>query len=284
MITETIQKRQWQRVSRREPCRICGKSDWCTVSDDGAACCMRVESEKPLRNGGYLHKLDAPTNQPYRPAMRREPPTPPIDAAAMLERWKQATEPALVVGFADEFGVDPLSLLVLGAVWANEHHALAFPMHDGAGRVVGIRLRTPEGDKFAVKGSKAGLFFAPAVKPQPIVFILEGPTDTAAALTLGLFAIGRPSCLGCHSEVIQTIRRLGCRKAVIVSDSDEPGHRGAEKLQEALPVPSVIFTPPAKDLRAAADLRLPESDRLTRAEILRETNDCVWTFPQERKN
>ena len=280
MTTETIQKRQWQRVSRREPCRICGKGDWCTVSDDGSAGCMRVESNLPMRNGGWLHKLDTHALKPYRPAMRREPPTPPIDAAAMLERWKLATEPALVVGFADEFGVDPLSLLVLRAVWAAEHRALAFPMRDGAGRVVGIRLRTPAGDKFAVKGSKAGLFLAPAVKPQPIAFILEGPTDTAAALSLGLFAIGRPSCLGCHSEVIQTIRRLGCKRVVIISDADEPGQRGAEKLQEAMPVPSVIFTPPAKDFRAAMDLRLPESERLTRVELCSYTTDCVWTFPK----
>ena len=50
----------WRRVTRRDPCSICGRGDWCTRTEDGAiACCMRVEdgSFKVARNGGYLHRL-----------------------------------------------------------------------------------------------------------------------------------------------------------------------------------------------------------------------------------
>lgn len=51
----------WSRVDRDEPCDVCGKPDWCTRADDGsAACCMRVESERPLKNGGWLHRRRAP--------------------------------------------------------------------------------------------------------------------------------------------------------------------------------------------------------------------------------
>ena len=49
--------RGWVRVSRRHPCPICGKPDWCTVSADGLAiCCMRTPGERLLRNGGWLYR------------------------------------------------------------------------------------------------------------------------------------------------------------------------------------------------------------------------------------
>ena len=49
---------QWLRVTRQRPCAICHKADWCTYSSDGrVASCMRVEGEKRLRNGGWLHRV-----------------------------------------------------------------------------------------------------------------------------------------------------------------------------------------------------------------------------------
>ncbi len=231
---------------------------------------MRSESEKPLKNGGWLHK--DPAGQPYRPAPRPEPPAPPVDCVRMLAGW--TTPAGAIVGHAEELGVDPLALVHLGAKWAPEFEAWAFPMFDGAGAVVGIRLRRPAGDKFAVKGGRAGLFLAPSLPAQPILFVCEGPTDTAAALTLGLYAAGRPSCLGCHAEVIQTAKRTRCRQVVIVADADEPGQRGAEKLQAALPVQSIIYTPPCKDLRAAVAAGLDAAD------IARAISQMRWTVPK----
>jgi hypothetical protein len=47
------------RVKRKSPCPICKKTDWCSVTEDGAmAICMRVSSEREARNGGYLHILE----------------------------------------------------------------------------------------------------------------------------------------------------------------------------------------------------------------------------------
>ena len=49
---------KWIRVKKGVPCSICGKSDWCEVSADGeVALCMRVESDKPSHNGGWIHRL-----------------------------------------------------------------------------------------------------------------------------------------------------------------------------------------------------------------------------------
>ena len=45
-----------QRVSRKTPCPVCGKPDWCLVAEDGtAAICQRIKegSVKSCGNAGY---------------------------------------------------------------------------------------------------------------------------------------------------------------------------------------------------------------------------------------
>lgn len=262
---------RWIRVSRRAPCKVCGKGDWCTRSEDGAACCMRVESGKPMKNGGWLHKGESSTAN-VRPAFQPAPPKPVIAWQTLLAVWKLNTTADMLCAHADQLGVDPLALKLLGAVWANEHQAWAFPMRDGTGKVVGIRLRNVHGDKWAVKWSSAGLFL-PQMDPQSRLVICEGPTDTAAALTIGLYAIGRPSCLGCEDAVTATIKRLNVREIVIMADQDEPGQRGAAKLQAGLKVPSVVFTPPGKDIREAI------ADGLTMDALNASLRDLRWHYP-----
>src|SRR5215471_7488643 len=46
------------RVSRKHPCEICGRFDWCMYGDT-VAMCMRKSagSFKNTRNGGYLHRV-----------------------------------------------------------------------------------------------------------------------------------------------------------------------------------------------------------------------------------
>lgn len=241
----------WVRVNRRNPCPICQRADWCTIAGDGSGnCCMRVQSEKPMRNGGWFHVNGdhLPDRDRYLPA--KPEPKPVVAWNTLLASWKLNTTPAMIIQHADKLGVDPIAMDMLGAVYAKEHQAWAWPMRDGQGNVCGIRLRNVDGDKWAVKGSNAGLF-EPRTEPQRRLHIAEGPTDTAALLSLGLFAVGRPSCLGQEDTINATVRRLGISEVVIMSDADEPGQRGAGKLQRWLSVPSVIVTPPAKDVREA---------------------------------
>lgn len=52
-------------VTKRRPCPVCRKPDWCGLSSDGnVVICMRVESEHKTRNGGYLHVLSIMPNTP----------------------------------------------------------------------------------------------------------------------------------------------------------------------------------------------------------------------------
>ena len=48
----------FRRVSKADPCPQCGKPDWCTVGDYGVVC-MRVQSAKAVKNGGWFHPFDA---------------------------------------------------------------------------------------------------------------------------------------------------------------------------------------------------------------------------------
>ncbi|HEX2914267.1 MAG TPA: DUF3854 domain-containing protein [Chloroflexia bacterium] len=53
-------KGEWQRVSHRQPCPVCQKTDFCEIARDGQTVhCMRVASAHPTsyRQGGWLHYL-----------------------------------------------------------------------------------------------------------------------------------------------------------------------------------------------------------------------------------
>jgi endogenous inhibitor of DNA gyrase (YacG/DUF329 family) len=56
MNTHTILN--WARVTRRNPCPVCGKTDWCRVLSDGTPICSRIESRIRYDNGGWLHKSE----------------------------------------------------------------------------------------------------------------------------------------------------------------------------------------------------------------------------------
>lgn len=245
---------EWIRVTRENPCSVCSKPDYCTYALDLGACCMRVESGHTLKNGGWLHKFDGQ----IKIAIRDKTPPPVVTTAApnftaMLSDWI-ASSNGEVGKLAFDLGVSERALNALGTVYAPHHRAFAFPMSDERGKIVGIRLRGEDGRKWAVKGSHQGLFLPmPATSwlSSSTVMITEGPTDTAAALTLGLFAIGRPQCLGCEEMVASVLRQLGCRDVIVCFDNDSPGVRGAEKLSSALRGIRVTrFVPPTKDLRS----------------------------------
>ena len=232
------------RVSKASPCPRCGKPDWCTVGDYGVVC-MRVESARPVKNGGWFHAFDSASGQPLPRPAKRQPPR--INATALHREWLANTKAAALAALAAELGVSAVSLAAVGAAWAAPYAAWAFPMCDGYGDVVGIRLRNERG-KFAVRGSRQGIFLA-EVPAQKTLFVCEGPTDTAAAVELGFFAVGRPNCCCGGLEVRTYARRHGCGKAVIVSDNDKPGLDGGRKVGAELRMAFAIYVPPAKDLR-----------------------------------
>lgn len=222
---------------------------------------MRIEGPQATKNGGWLHRLiDSP---PRPPAPRRS--TPRLrNAADLLGRWATHTTAEALFALSVRLGVSPDSLHALGAVWAPLHEAWAFPMRDAGGEVVGIRLRSAAGRKWAVPGSREGLFYAPTTfghTGHNTAIIVEGPTDTAAALSIGFgMVVGRPSCSGCAETTKALLDRCGITRIIVIPDCDEPkpmpdgsvrfpGQEGAQKLVQALGRPHKLLLPPHKDLR-----------------------------------
>jgi len=257
---------KWYRVNKKHPCRICRRPDWCTYQDD-ADCCMRVESDVQMRNGGWLHKSGSPIAR-YVPPPRRVVDEHPPDLEGLWRQWSQATDFHQIDGLAMSLGVEAESLRLIGCAWTGR--AWAFPMKNADGEMIGIRLRDNAGNKWAVKGSKQGLFLS-ELGCEPVAHVVEGPTDTAAGLTLGLSVIGRPSCVSCESEILRYVQKQKIRRLVIITDNDEPGLRGAAKLQDMLTIPSCIWVPFTKDLREFVILGG------TREMIEAGVRDTVWS-------
>ena len=254
------------RVSKSQPCPVCQRPDWCRVFADGWIECMRVQSDQPAKSGGWLHRIgDGPVRY-VPPPPKSSPPT--INATKLMREWTAATTATALAEFAAQLGVSAPSLVAVGAAWAASHSAWAFPMCDGYGNVVGIRLRNERG-KFAVRGSRQGLFLA-NVAPQKTLFVCEGPTDTAAAVELGLFAVGRPNCCCGGPEIKVFAHHHGVRRVVVVADNDKPGLDGARKVGGELKLPFAIYVPPAKDVREFVQLGG------TRAMIENSLKGIVW--------
>lgn len=267
----------WQRVSKMNRCPKCGNNTWCAVNVNlGIILCMRVESDRPSKgeSGGWIHPL-AGGKIEFTPKPKPEPPR--IDAQKlMLDYWKHTTD-AMRQRWARQLGVSVFSLYALGASWAAPYRAVAFPMFSGSRECIGIRLRSESGQKWAVTGSRQGIFI-PRMEPQPILFLVEGPTDAAAAVTLGLFVIGRPCCSGCISHVQVAINRLSVKRIVLIADNDGPGIKGAKQLADELQVPCCHALLPTKDLREFVSLGG------TRGLLDSLTAQSVWQHPKAINN
>ncbi|MEZ6081211.1 MAG: hypothetical protein R3C09_28540 [Pirellulaceae bacterium] len=196
-----------------------------------------------------------------RPIERRvEIPEPKYGQALfalMAEVWRRNMRPAWLCRAAELLGLptDPLVQLCIG--WSPEHRATSWPMRNAAGDVIGVRLRCPvTAKKWAVRGSAAGLFYPIELlrieRPERLM-VCEGPTDTAALLSIGLQSVGVPSAGGSRDLLVAFSRQVAPAEIVIVADADGPGIDGAERLADAVmavaPVRIVSVGYGAKDAR-----------------------------------
>jgi hypothetical protein len=205
MIQFSKDRRKWNKVSRGNPCPVCGKPDWCLTTGPAdspdAVICARIESEKRIgtKGAGWLHRLRDDDGWRDRPRQRR------VDLAAAPTRSEVFG--ALAKDYADtlanagavatDLGVTENSLRRLQIGYSYQHDAYSFPMKGQNREIVGIRLRRGDGRKLSVKGGREGLFIPEGVGPDcPFtdvgqLLICEGPTDTAALFDLGFNVVQR---------------------------------------------------------------------------------------------
>ena len=138
--------------------------------------------------------------------------------------------------------VSESSLARLECGWSYEHNAYTFPMRNGLGEIIGVSLRGRTGTKWAIPGSKLGLFIPYNLTDTGPLFMPEGASDTAALLDLGLNAVGRPQAL-IRGERLEQVRELmntpllKGRPLVVVADNDpkhDVGWTGAHGLAKAM--------------------------------------------------
>ena len=279
---------KWLRVNRGRPCPICGKGDWCSLAADGTVCvCMRVESTKRTKNGGFLHRL---TDEPRRNESRRvviPARTALPDLTALATTYHEAATGDRLTALAVELGVGVTSLIAFRVDWAANYPAWTFPMTDPTtGNVTGIRLRRPNGFKFAVTGGRDSLFMPETVTAgDEVLLICEGATDPIAAHGLGFTnTVGRASCTGGTAHLVALVRLRKPPRVVIVCDNDPPGTAGANALASVLALHTRdvrVIAPPdgMKDVRewTAASATRHELERLIHAASVRRINLTLTT-------
>jgi phage/plasmid primase-like uncharacterized protein len=226
----------WVAVNKQNPCPICKKPDNCKISSDGLMVwCGRTESDRQNDGGQYLHKVKGKSNSSSRPRPKKTPATN-IDMEALAERYVSNDKSYSNVNrwkLASELDVSKKALRLLQVGWDGS--SWTFPERDATGKVIGIVRRSKKGNKICVKGSKRGLTFATNWnKADGPIFLVEGASDTAAGMTLGLSTIGRPSARGGNEFLADLLRDVSeDRQIIVLGERDEkedgnwPGRDGA---------------------------------------------------------
>jgi 5S rRNA maturation endonuclease (ribonuclease M5) len=257
----------FNRVRRGRHCPVCDHADWCLVERNGdeisRVLCQRIASRKRWGQAGWLHVLRS--DRRHSPPRGPRPITlePKQTYGELVVKLERGLEPDRLHHFAASLGVSVESLRRLRIGFAHggsmqqlglkpSRGAFTFPMVDHHGRAIGVRIRLESGKKLCQKGSALGLFVPLNLDATGTVYIAEGESDTAALLTLGVEAIGRPSATACDVFVAKLAREHAMKDVVVVADRDEVGQMGAVQLARNLAalVPLVrLVTPPMKDAR-----------------------------------
>lgn len=259
----------WSNVSREKPCPVCGKPDWCRTAKGGhLVTCRRTTAApglwrllKTTSSGGGVFALDDGLGvRTFQPRTISTAPVQARPAAALPAAWGerakawQTAAGDQVQVLAESLGVDAASLRAIGCGWDKGKRAWTFPVRDGVANVVGIaqRFDSPrlnrEGKtitKAMVTGSRTGLFFDPRNWSQgngPILLV-EGASDTAAAMTMGLAVVGRPSNRGGLDHLALLLLDVPASRPILVvgerdqkPDGNWPGRDGATSTAQQLAV------------------------------------------------
>lgn len=241
----------WQPASRENHCPICGGPDNCTISTNGRhVYCGRVSEGSIRQNDGgqWLHILDAgfPQNDWLRSNPRRKTSVIAVEPGSTQD-WELNARIAFEspnahlhrARLANELGVSVDSLRRIGVGWSDRDHCWTMPERDAAGKVIGINRRLLNGDKRRQTNSKSGLTYDPIGWLEndgdvADLFLVEGASDVAAMLTLGMSAVGRPSNCGGISLLGELLKKVSIRQQiVVVGEWDRRAHESLKPAARA---------------------------------------------------
>lgn len=158
---------------------------------------------------------------------------------------------------AEHLKVSVESLRAIGIGWCVTDNCWTFPEYNGEQQICGIVRRLKKGDKRSIKGGHRGLTLPEGWKEsgEPL-YICEGQSDVAAAISKGMRAIGRPGISAGLGD-LATLLRQESGKLIVLADNDPHDENRskakvmAKKLADTLQRPVELMAPPSgyKDLR-----------------------------------
>lgn len=219
----------------------------------------RVADFVGMANNGH-HKTATPARKKTSPAADET-------LSASFLKGLQASGKETLHDLAESLNVSHSALEDLGVGYLPDQNAWTWPEREADGKVCGINRRFEDGSKKVMRGHRRGLYYQDGWQEhEGPILIVEGGSDTAAGITIGLSTIGRPSAIvprDLLSELVtmlQTVSNL--RPIIVLGERDQnaegkwPGREGAirtaEELTEALGREVKWALPPkdVKDLRA----------------------------------
>src|SRR5262249_50858139 len=152
---------------------------------------------------------------------KKAKPKPTIDWAAYLHQHRSNAREVLLLARILGVHPDALRRLQMGYVPEadDEPNHWLFPERDAEARVIGLLRRFANGKKRRMAGASSGLIFEETNMKNrktitDMLLIVEGPTDVAAAFTMGLNAVGRPNNMGGAELLAALLNRLQLAEGV----------------------------------------------------------------------
>jgi len=253
------------------------------------ALCMRIESQVPVNNGGWIWPLTTKMVDEWQDVkVSRKPRRTNSELDAIWQprviRWREHGK-CEIERLAKLLGVTVMALRELETGW--DGRAWTFPERDESGLILGISRRFEDGHKRCAVGSRRGLTYSERWQKSPgPVLLVEGASDVAAGITLGLSVIGRPSCNGGLEYLAKLLRGVK-RKIIVIGERDRkpdgrwPGWDGCRSVARSLSRGlrrgvTAKLLPDAKDLRtwlnragsdASGEMLLRELDEWRRSAL-----------------
>jgi hypothetical protein len=293
MSNVNILRIEW-RANKLIRCPICNSDHGCSATADDLHFCWRTHNDVPgwvylgaCRNGCGMFRDTG--RRGGGPASRRppsgrqaahqtthqgngqaaaDPPPPAVDCAAYLKQYQANARELRLLASALGASTEALRRLRVGYVPQEAEDApdhWLFPERDGGGRIIGLLRRYLNGRKRQVAHTRRGLIYDPDRVPGAgeLVLVVEGASDVAAGLTVGLCVVGRPNNLGGVEDLARLLGGVARQGAqvVVLGENDRkpsgvwPGKEGAEhvasELAAAWGLPVGWALPPegVKDLR-----------------------------------
>jgi hypothetical protein len=206
-----------------------------------------------VAGGGVATYFRRGDDLPRRPGPRKPKPAadaPQRNLQSLADHFAARLPDDRCATVAAQLGVTPGSIRELHAGWATREElqtlgagfgdgaypdgAFTFPEQDADGTIIGFSLRAEDGRKSSPQGMRRGATIPVgfADMPDPVL-VVEGASDVAALLSVGLTAVGRPSNTG-GADIL--VKLLAGREVIVLGERDlkgdgaTPGVTGAKTI------------------------------------------------------